>query len=105
MSSGNSEENIKPASNGEFKRLMIQKAQEQGHKRQQNLLNALTSVCAVLIYIIPGLLIFLYLSVLIHRAIIGDWDKLEDTLKDMIIPVTSYMVGVLSRTVLPKNNE
>jgi hypothetical protein len=99
------EEGIKPLSNNDFKKLLVQQKQESGHKRQQKLLNALTSVGSTMVYIIPTILVLLYSAVLTHKAWSGEWDILEDTLKSLLIPVTTYLAGMLSKTVLPTRND
>lgn len=95
-------ENLKPLSTVDFKKLLQQEASKSGHKRQQKLLNALTDIAMIAIYIVPSVLAFLFLCVLIHKGyVMGEWDALETTLTAMLIPVTTYLAGLLSKNVLP----
>jgi hypothetical protein len=75
-------------------------------RRKHRILDAVTTIAVASIYIIPTALGLLYLLVLIHEAIIGDWDALGSTIQGMIIPVITYLVGVLSNSgILPKNGD
>jgi len=72
--------------------------------RKHRILDALCSTATVAIYIVPLTLGALYVAVLIHQAWTGEWVSLESTLRGMIVPVTTYMAGLLSQNVISKNN-
>jgi hypothetical protein len=95
-----SEERIKPLPQKEFDGLLDQEAKQKGHTRQQRLMDAVTTVACFSIYVVPSVLALLYVGVLANKAISGDWDTLEDSLKAMLIPVSTYIVGVLSKNIL-----
>lgn len=99
------QDKFKPLANKEFEKILGQKAKEKGHERQQKLMDSVTSVACFAIYVVPASLAILYIVVLGHKAISGEWDMLEDNLKSLLIPVTTYLAGLLSKTVLPKNTD
>ena len=73
------------------------------HNRRQKLFDALTNVAITAIYLIPIILILFYIIILTHKITIKDWLGLENDIKSMIIPITAYFVGVMSKSgLLPK---
>lgn len=94
---------IKSVSPHQRKKFRDEDAADSGHNRQQQLLNALTTVAKFAIYAVPSVLAVLYAIILIHKAWIGEWNNLEDTLQSMLIPVTTYLAGLLSKNVLNKH--
>ena len=97
------QEKLKPLPQADLKKLVEQRSAVRGHERQQHLLDALTKIAVTAIFVVPAVLAFLFACVLIHKAVIGQWDALEDTLKSMLIPVTTYLAGLLSQNVLNRN--
>ncbi|HTE49025.1 MAG TPA: hypothetical protein VK675_03910 [Candidatus Paceibacterota bacterium] len=74
-----------------------------GHERRQKLLDALSIVAQVAIYVIPICLGIFYVLILGHKIVIGDWVGLEGSITSMLIPVITYLVGVMTRSgMLPK---
>lgn len=97
------QEKLKPLAPSDLKKLVEQRSAVRGHERQQHLLDALTSIAVTAIFVVPSVLAALFAGVLIHKAWIGEWSALEDTLKSMLIPVTTYLAGLLSKNVLNRN--
>ncbi len=100
----NDQEKIKPMADKDFNRLFEQKAKEKGHQRQQKLMDSLTSIACIAIYIVPTVLALLYAAVMAHKAYVGEWQALEDSIIAMLIPVTTYLAGILSKNVLPSRH-
>lgn len=97
-------ERVKPLPTQIFNQLLEQRAARQGQVRQSKLLNALTTVGIIAIYVVPAILAILYVTVLAHKARVGEWDSLETTLESMLIPITTYLAGLLSKNVLMRKN-
>lgn len=93
-------ERIAPLSQKKFEELLDQEAKQKGHGRQQRLMDSVTSVACSAIYIVPSVLAVLYVGVLLNKAISGEWSSLEDSLKAMLIPVSTYIAGILSKNIL-----
>lgn len=79
-------------------------AKTKDHSRKQSILDSLTWVAKVAIYIVPFFLAIFYLIVLAHKIVINDWDGLEQAIHKLLIPVITYLVGMMSNSgILPKN--
>ncbi len=71
------------------------------HNRRQKLFDALANVGKTSIYIVPLVIGALYLMVLIHKAFIShDWSGLETDVRSMLIPVSTYFAGLMSKNGL-----
>lgn len=97
-------EKLKPLPTTQLKKLIQQEASQKGHHRKQKLLDALTEIAVIAIYIIPLILAGIYFLILIYKAKTGQWNELETTIESMLIPVTTYLVGLLSKNVLIRND-
>lgn len=98
-------ERLKPLPQSDFKKLLEQRETQKGHNRKQKLLDALSNIALVAVYVLPAVLALFYLVVLGHKAKIGQWDILEADIKSLLIPVTTYLIGLLSKNVLTRNND
>lgn len=80
-------------------------AKRQQHARKQRLLNALTTVSQIAIFIIPLVLAGFYFAILGHKIWIGDWAATEESITQIGAVVLAYFFGTLSRTgLLPNGN-
>ena len=98
-------ERVKPASPASSKKLLEQQAATDRHARKKRLLDALTTIAVIAIHVVPTVLALLYAGVLMPKALTNQWDSLEETLKRMLVPVTTYLAGLLSRNVLEKQDD
>ncbi len=98
-------EKLKPLPGKTFLGLISQEAKQKGHLRQQKIMDAVTSIVCWAIYIIPIILIGLYVLVLIHFSRTDQWERLEETLRTALVPVATYIVGLLSRNILNDKSE
>lgn len=99
------QEKLKPVPPANLKKILEQKAATDQHGRKKRLLDALTTVAAIAIHAIPSALAILYAGVLVHKAWINQWDALETTLQSMLVPVTTYLAGLLSKNVLERHDD
>jgi len=73
------------------------------HERKQKILDALSLVAQVAIYVIPICLGGFYIAVLGHMIVVGNWDMLAGSIRSMLIPVITFLVGAMTKSgMLPK---
>ena len=99
------QEKLKPLSPASLKEILKKEEAADQHGRKKRLLDALTTIAVIAIHVIPSVLAILYACVLIQKAVTGQWDLLETTLKSMLVPITTYLAGLLSKNVLEKQEK